>query len=408
MKHVLHVMGGMQGGAAESTLTIINALKAKGIKSSIYLFERSSDKTPQKYLDAVYGRVEKGPLYIWVKHRKPFFSRVVGEMYYLQSTKFLYGSTGRIVKFAKQVEADVITSAAAVYPDAAIAAMRLGLPHIWHIRELFGQQHEYFPKWFWKFGFAKKIQKSGYPINNSRFTQNVLFASDTTSVVVNNAIDLESLSVLRAQYPMETNTVHTFGVVAGGVKWKRHDFVLDAAHILKKHAHQFKLLLIGIDESKAGVHSDNVLAIQQKIQDLDLADCVFIHGKEPTSTRVFEKLDVLVHAATEESFGRVYYEAGAAARPVIACDSIAARELIQNGVNGYLVDPNDPKEMASKMQFFLDRDNVILYGQQGAEVIDRNCSSEVLLNQMLEHYHKAAKRPVKAPMSFLRALWACI
>ncbi|HEV2268344.1 MAG TPA: glycosyltransferase [Steroidobacteraceae bacterium] len=64
----------------------------------------------------------------------------------------------------------------------------------------------------------------------------------------------------------------------------------------------------------------------------------------------YRKCTVVVHASIEpEPFGMVVIEAMAEARPVVASVLGAPPEIIQDGVEGYLVNPKDPSAMASRI-----------------------------------------------------------
>ncbi|MGH8202863.1 MAG: glycosyltransferase [Steroidobacteraceae bacterium] len=68
----------------------------------------------------------------------------------------------------------------------------------------------------------------------------------------------------------------------------------------------------------------------------------------------YRKCTVVVHASIEpEPFGMVVIEAMAEARPVVASMLGAPPEIIQDGVEGYLVDPTDPGAMASRISKLL-------------------------------------------------------
>jgi glycosyltransferase involved in cell wall biosynthesis len=64
----------------------------------------------------------------------------------------------------------------------------------------------------------------------------------------------------------------------------------------------------------------------------------------------YRKCYVVVHASIEpEPFGMVLIEAMAEARPVIASILGAPSEIIQDGIEGYLVDPRDPNALAHRI-----------------------------------------------------------
>jgi glycosyltransferase involved in cell wall biosynthesis len=64
----------------------------------------------------------------------------------------------------------------------------------------------------------------------------------------------------------------------------------------------------------------------------------------------YRKCTVVVHASIDpEPFGMVLIEAMAEARPVVASMSGAPPEIIQDGIEGYLVDPKDADVMAVRI-----------------------------------------------------------
>jgi glycosyltransferase involved in cell wall biosynthesis len=81
---------------------------------------------------------------------------------------------------------------------------------------------------------------------------------------------------------------------------------------------------------------------------LGLAETVSFVPFQTELAPVMSALDVAVLASTTpEPFGRVLIEAMAAGRPVIASDSGASREIIDDGQQGILFPPGDHDALAS-------------------------------------------------------------
>jgi teichuronic acid biosynthesis glycosyltransferase TuaC len=57
----------------------------------------------------------------------------------------------------------------------------------------------------------------------------------------------------------------------------------------------------------------------------------------------------------DEGLGRVYLEAMSAAKPVIACRGQAIEEVIEQGINGCLIDPDDLVELSETLTVLLQR-----------------------------------------------------
>ena len=64
-----------------------------------------------------------------------------------------------------------------------------------------------------------------------------------------------------------------------------------------------------------------------------------------------QKLDLLVHTSlTPEPFGRVIIEAMALHVPVVASNLGGPKEIIDDGVDGFLVDPKDTKLLVKRIE----------------------------------------------------------
>ncbi len=84
------------------------------------------------------------------------------------------------------------------------------------------------------------------------------------------------------------------------------------------------------------------------------ADQIEFTGLVTDVAAYYRKCTVVVHASVEpEPFGMVVIEAMAEARPVVASMLGAPPEIIQEGVEGYLVNPKDPEAMADRISTLL-------------------------------------------------------
>lgn len=77
-----------------------------------------------------------------------------------------------------------------------------------------------------------------------------------------------------------------------------------------------------------------------------LADRCHPLGERQDVREILGEIDVLVHAARQEPFGRVLLEAAAAGVPIIATDVGGTREMLTHGEHALLVRPDDPAAIA--------------------------------------------------------------
>ena len=72
---------------------------------------------------------------------------------------------------------------------------------------------------------------------------------------------------------------------------------------------------------------------------------------------VYSVADIVLSTSIEpEAFGRVSAEASAMAKPVIATNHGGSREIIENNVTGWLVEPRNPENLADKISYVLSLD----------------------------------------------------
>jgi glycosyltransferase involved in cell wall biosynthesis len=82
---------------------------------------------------------------------------------------------------------------------------------------------------------------------------------------------------------------------------------------------------------------ENMTFIEEYIQDLD---------------DLYQKADVLVLPSIEDGFARVVTEAMACGMPVIVSENTGAKELVEEGENGFIVPIKDIEALKEKMSYF--------------------------------------------------------
>lgn len=100
-------------------------------------------------------------------------------------------------------------------------------------------------------------------------------------------------------------------------------------------------------------------------------------------------VDVLVLSSTNESFGKVLVEANAAGKPVVSTETTGAREIINNGYNGYLVPIGDAQALASKIIELLNNpDKAKEMGDNGRKFVQEKYGDNT--ERIIELWNKVA------------------
>ena len=129
------------------------------------------------------------------------------------------------------------------------------------------------------------------------------------------------------------------GIVARLDSWKGHAVFLRAMARLKEIAPEARGVVVGDAPPELPEYRQGLETLSDQ---LGLAETVSFVPFQTELAPVMSALDVAVLASTTpEPFGRVLIEAMAAGRPVIASDSGASREIIDDGQQGVLFPPGD-------------------------------------------------------------------
>lgn len=131
---------------------------------------------------------------------------------------------------------------------------------------------------------------------------------------------------------------------------KRVDLLIEAFATLKRREPNFSLLIAGDGPD----HVVNQLKREaQQVSDIHFTG--FLLGE--TKANVLASCDVFCSPSPYETFGRTVVEAMASGVPVVTVDSGAVSEYVLDGVNGYLVPPNDVEGLANGIYKALSSNN---------------------------------------------------
>jgi glycosyltransferase involved in cell wall biosynthesis len=171
-------------------------------------------------------------------------------------------------------------------------------------------------------------------------------SSDDKVKIIHNGVNVSCFSGskptgwLHKELNLSRN-IKLIGNIGQIVPWKNQaDYLLVAKELVKKNAN-LHFLLIGdsVDE-----HYFRLL--EQQIDSFHLNAYFTLTGHVEDIKKYICELDILLHTALNEPFGRVIIEAAAASLPVIAYASGGSSEIIKQGETGFLVRDRDIHQMA--------------------------------------------------------------
>ena len=140
------------------------------------------------------------------------------------------------------------------------------------------------------------------------------------------------------------------GIVARMQRWKGVHVYVDAmARVLETRPDARGVIVGGSHDLEPDYASD----IDRQIKAHGIADRVVRVGFQSDIPLWMQAMDVVVHASDREPFGMVIIEAMALGKPVVAGADGGPREIITDGVNGFLADYGDDQGLADRILAYL-------------------------------------------------------
>ena len=179
------------------------------------------------------------------------------------------------------------------------------------------------------------------------------YVKDTGKVVkIPNGVDLDQFivpNVVPARRSLgfgEDDFV--IGMMGQLVPWKKHSVFLQAAEVVAASMPTARFVIVGSD--LFGDHPDYVKALKDDASRGRLKGRVTFTGYRQDIVSILAAMNVVVHPAAREPFGRAVVEAMALGKPVVAVDACGPAEIIAHGSTGILVPPNDGMAVAMAVE----------------------------------------------------------
>ena len=127
--------------------------------------------------------------------------------------------------------------------------------------------------------------------------------------------------------------------------------MLDALAILKEQNIPFRLIQIGGGSSE--ITGEDTKQLHDRCHRLGLDDDVVWVGLTDHVDRYLEQADIYCQPSRTEAIGLSIMESMQHSLPVVASNVGGIPELVHDGVNGFLVDPDAPDMLAQKLKGLL-------------------------------------------------------
>jgi len=143
---------------------------------------------------------------------------------------------------------------------------------------------------------------------------------------------------------------------------KGFDQLVDAARLLARDDDRIGIVLVGDGPDRS--------MLEALVRDWRLQSSVVFMGFRGDVDRLLPGADILAQSSHTEGLPNVVLEACAAGLPVVATDVGGTSEIIEDGVNGFLVPAADPKALAQRLlDLVRSRDLRHQMGSRGRDLV---------------------------------------
>jgi glycosyltransferase involved in cell wall biosynthesis len=162
-------------------------------------------------------------------------------------------------------------------------------------------------------------------------------------------------------------------VAMGQLIWQKgFDLLLDVFARVSKTDKNWNLIIAG-----TGIMRDE---LHQQVKKLGLEDSVFFLGHVRNPFAIFAKCDIFVLSSRYEGFPNVLLEAMVCGLPPVSFDCPSGPgEIIQQGINGFLVPPEDIKSMGNTLyELMKDEELRVDIGKEASKVRGRYTPDKIM------------------------------
>lgn len=165
------------------------------------------------------------------------------------------------------------------------------------------------------------------------------------------------------------------------VEIKAHEVLIEAFQILLKSYKNAYLLIVG-DGPK---YSE----LKKLVNDFEISSHVQFMGHRDDVPKLLELSDCFVLSSRSEGLSCSIIEAMSARLPIVATNVGGNYELIDNNQNGFLVEKDSPSDLAEKMSFFMEKNDMIdSFGIRSRKRVAQDFSINKTLGKYMELYEE--------------------
>lgn len=208
---------------------------------------------------------------------------------------------------------------------------------------------------------------------NRQFFVDRKLAMGKHGMLPGSGVNLQRFAPL--EYPSEETTEFVF--ISRIMKEKGADQYLEAAEYIREKYPNTRFHICGFCEQ----------AYEQRLQELHDKGVIIYHGMVRDVKQVIAKTHCTIHPTYyPEGLSNVLLESAACARALITTNRSGCREVIDNGVNGFVVEQKNAKDLIEKIETFLTLpwEQKKAMGVAGRAKVEKEFDRQIVVEKYLE------------------------
>jgi len=282
-------------------------------------------------------------------------------------------------KLIRQTKADLVLTYT-IKPNVygGMAAASLNVPYVANITGLGtalenGGMMQKLALILYQVGFRKITKVFFQNEENRRFFESHKLALGKHDLLPGSGVNLEKFSAL--EYPL-SETIE-FAFISRIRKEKGIEQYIDTARAIREKYPDTRFHVCGFGDDY----------YEARMKHLHEEGVILYHGLLQDVRIMLKDVHCVIHPTYyPEGMSNVLLESAASCRPIISTDRAGCREIIDDGVNGYLVKEQDSADLIQKVEQFiaLSDDEKREMGLNGRRKVETEFNRQIVVDKYLE------------------------
>lgn len=224
----------------------------------------------------------------------------------------------------------------------------------------------------YRYGLRKAQKVFFQNTENRDFMVNKGVVKGKHDMLPGSGVNLNSYTV--SEYP-NGDTVD-FVFVSRIMKEKGIDQYLDAAKEIRKRHPETRFHICGFCEQ----------AYEKELQKLNEDGTIIYHGLVKDMAAIYRQMSCTIHPTYyPEGLSNVLLESAASGRPIITTNRSGCREVVDNGINGYVVEEKNSQDLIEKIEMFLAKsiEERKQMGLAGRKKVEKEFNRQIVIDKYL-------------------------